>query len=159
MQASQTASPADAIPWQIGLRRYALALVAANLVWEIAQLPLYSIWHEGSLRENIVAVVHCTVGDAVIALSTLSVAIILFGGRDWPGGRTSFVRVAAATIAIALAYTLYSEWTNVSVRRNWTYSAWMPVVPGIGTGLTPLLQWIVAPAIGFWMLRRPRRGG
>lgn len=32
----------------------------------------------------------------------------------------------------------------------------MPVLPGIGTGLFPLSQWLVVPALGFWFVSRSR---
>lgn len=35
--------------WLHVLRRYIAFIVGANLLWEIAQLPLYTIWSEGSV--------------------------------------------------------------------------------------------------------------
>jgi hypothetical protein len=45
------------------------------------------------------------------------------------------------------------EWLNVSVRGSWSYSALMPVIPIIGTGLSALMQWIVVPLLAFWVAR------
>ena len=39
------------------------------------------------------------------------------------------------TLLLAIAYTVYSEWLNVNVRRSWAYSDLMPTVPIIGTGV------------------------
>jgi len=49
-------------------------------------------------------------------------------------------------IANSLAYTIFSEWMNTVWRESWAYSAWMPLVPILGTGLSPLAQWVVIPA-------------
>jgi len=52
-------------------------------------------------------------------------------------------------IVLGVAYTTWSEWLNVEVWRNWSYTATMPVLPWIGTGLVPVLQWLVVPGIAF----------
>ena len=79
---------AHAPSWLAAIRRYLLLIAGANLVWEVAQLPFY---------------------------------------------------------------TIFSEWLNTSVRGSWTYSDLMPVVPVIGTGLAPLLQWCVVPTLAQWI--------
>ena len=45
---------------------------------------------------------------------------------------------------------IYSEWLNINVRGSWAYSDLMPVVPVIGTGLAPLLQWVIVPTLALW---------
>ena len=64
-------------------------------------------------------------------------------------------------ILLGAAYTVFSEWLNVDIRRSWSYTAAMPVLPVLGTGLTPLLQWVVVPGLAFaivmeWERRRQR---
>lgn len=83
------------------MRIYLAAILVGNLVWESLQLPLYTIWREGTLREQAFAVLHCTGGDLLIAASAL-----------------------------------------------------MPVLPGLGTGVSPLLQWAIVPWIALWCARR-----
>jgi len=63
--------------------------------------------------------------------------------------------VAVLTLVIGFTYTVFSEWLNTEVRGSWAYADIMPVLPVIGTGLTPLLQWIVVP---IFALRWARRG-
>lgn len=139
--------------WLAALRCYLLFVIPANLIWEIAQLPLYTVWQE-PLGRRAFAVFHCTLGDALIATATLVIAIVVVGSDAWPSRTRAFRRVAVATIVMAVGYTIYSEWLNVSVRRGWAYSDLMPTLPWIGTGLSPLLQWIAIPAIGFAFARR-----
>lgn len=124
--------------------RYVLVSLPAHLVWEVLQLPLYTIWYEGSPGEIAFAVMHCTGGDGLIAAGSLGSAVAL-AGRRWPTADRR--AVAALTIVFGMAYTVFSEWLNVSVRGSWAYAEAMPVLPWIGTGLAPLAQWLVVPLI------------
>ena len=132
--------------------RYLLAILLGNLVGEFAQLPLDTSWREGPWRQIAFAALHCTVGDLVIAALALLAAVALFGRRFWPGRR--FGAVAATTVTLAVLYTASSEWFNTSVRGSWAYSAWMPKLPVIGTGLAPLAQWLVIPPLALLWARR-----
>ena len=141
------------VDWLAALRRYFLASAVGNLVWEFAQLPLYTIWHQGSVREIVFAAVHCTGGDILIAGASLTAALMVIGNRRWPQAR--FRVVALATILGGLAYTVFSEWLNTEIRGSWAYTEWMPTLPLIGAGLSPFAQWIVVPIIALWWARRP----
>jgi len=63
--------------WLQGLRRYIAVTAIADLIWEVAHLPLYTIWNEGEPREKLFAVLHCTAGDVLIALCACPVAILV----------------------------------------------------------------------------------
>jgi len=127
--------------------RYLAFVAAANLVWETVQLPLYTIWREGSPYDLAVAVVHCTGGDVLIATVSLTLAWALVGGRAWPARRYGLV--AAVAIVLGVVYTVFSERYNVGVRATWDYSDLMPMVPFLGVGLSPVAQWIAIPIAGF----------
>ena len=136
------------VSWTGALRRYLGVSLVAHLGWEILQLPLYTLWSTGTLRQQTFAVVHCTLGDAMIAGLSLLLALAIFANATWP--RASVARVYWAILAFGVGYTIYSEWLNVNVRGSWAYSDLMPVVPGIGTGLAPLLLWFVFPTLALW---------
>ena len=140
--------------WLRTLRRYIAFIVPAHLLWEFTQLPLYTIWREGTPGEILFAAVHCTGGDALIAITAL-VTALLVAGTGWPIARDSFRHVAVGAIVIGVGYTIFSEWLNTTVRGTWTYSDLMPVIPLIGVGLSPFLQWILLPLAAFWWARRP----
>ena len=147
----------ESTPWLSALRGVLLASAAGHLAWETVQLPLYTIWAEGPLSEIVFAVLHCTGGDLLITIWTLVAALLVFG-RYWPGDWTAYRNVMITVLVLGVSYTIFSEWLNVSVRGAWTYSPWMPRLPPFGTGLTPLLQWIVIPAAAFlWVWRRVAR--
>src|SRR5271168_3037899 len=93
-------------------RRYVLVAAGANLLWEITQLPLYTIWQTGSPGEIAFAVVHCTVGDVLIAASSFVLALLVAGNASWP--HNALGRIIVATVIFGTAYTVFSEWVNVS---------------------------------------------
>jgi len=138
--------------WLIALRRYFLAIVVGNLVWEFAQLPLYTLWKTGSASQITNAVLHCLGGDVLIAGASLVGSLLLLGTAEWP--RTRFLPVAAATLISGIGTTAFSEHLN-TVNGAWAYSDQMPVLPGTGIGLSPLAQWIVIPVLAFIVAAAP----
>lgn len=150
---------ANVVPWRLNAKTTALwylaLLVPANLAWEVGQLPLYTIWVTGSPGEQVYAVLHCTAGDAMIALSSLGLAILTLRRWDWPSH--GFSAVLVTTTAVGIAYTLFSEWLNVEWRGAWAYAVAMPRLPVLGTGVTPVLQWILLPPLCLIAARRLTR--
>lgn len=138
--------------WLASLRHYLIFLVFANLVWELAQLPLYTIWTDASPAYIAFAALHCTAGDLLIGAGSLLGALLIVGHPRWPAQR--FWPVAIWTIAAGFAYTMFSEFYNTQVRASWSYRDFMPTLPWIGVGLSPLAQWIVVPGAAFLWLRR-----
>lgn len=131
-----TAIRGDAGTWA------ALSLLL-NLVWEVVQLPLYTLIDEQPVSQVIYAIAHCTVGDVLIAMSVFLLTCAILRRSDWAIVRpwAGFPIVAAAGVA----YTAWSEYRNVYQAGTWAYAAGMPLVFGIG--LSPLLQWLVVPAL------------
>lgn len=128
-----------------GAIRVILLFAAFNLAWELMQLPFYTLWNTGTPGEIAYAVLHCTVGDVMIGIAAWGLSrLALAGRRQRP--RSGWA-ILACFIVLTLAYTVFSEWLNVNVTRSWAYSALMPLLPPLGTGLTPLLQWIIVPTL------------
>jgi len=136
------------------LRRYFSVIIPANLIWEFAHMPLYTIWNEGSWGEIVFAALHCTGGDILIAMSALMLALML-AGQGWPFARQTRQQVTVLTVALGLAYTLFSEWLNIVIRAAWAYSDLMPIIPILDAGLSPVLQWVFIPIAAFWWASRP----
>lgn len=128
--------------------------VAAHLVWEAAQMPLYTLWRTGSAGDIAFAVLHCTAGDLLIAGASLLGALALCGAPGWP--RERFAQVATAAIVFGLGYTIHSEYLNLA-RGTWTYLEMMPVLPWLGTGLAPFTQWLAVPMASLAWAARPNR--
>ena len=140
----------SSLPWLGFTKRYLIWTTALNFIWEVLQLPLYTIWMNSSARDIAFAVVHCTVGDAMITVFSLVAAVVLVGKREAPDRR--YWAVAVTTILLGLIYTIYSEWNNTVVTQSWAYAASMPQIGGIG--LSPIAQWIFIPVFAFWRLQR-----
>ena len=153
----------DGAPWYrdaaaraLILRRYLPALVASNLIWEIAQLPLYSIWNEGSAGYKAFAVLHCTAGDVLIGLVSLALALMIT--RAGPVVSWNWAAIALLLVMIGVAYTVFSEWNNTVLRPAWAYSELMPVIRlgGVSFGLSPLVQWLLLPPVALWAVQAER---
>jgi hypothetical protein len=139
--------------WLATLRRYFAVFAGVNLIWEIAQAPLYTVWVNGTPEWIAFSILHCTAGDIVIGAAVLLAALVC-AGNGWPHSRIVYGRVAALTVILGVTYTIYSEYLNVEVHRVWEYRELMPRVPPFGTGLLPLIQWLIVPMISFWGARR-----
>lgn len=146
------------LPQRRSLLRFAAVMAIGNLLWEVAHVRLYTLWQTGTPAEISYDILHCTAGDILIGATCLCLALAAFG-RGWPD--RNFARVAGASIVAALGYTVFSEWLNTEIRGTWAYGPAMPRLPPLGTGLTPVLQWIVVPALAFVWARPqdPDRSG
>lgn len=142
------ASSDRAMPWL----RYLIFIALSNVVWELAQFPLYTIWTTGTTDEIVFSLFHCSAGDVLIAALSLAAAVLLVGRARW--SPENHARVATAALAFGLAYTVFSEWHNTVILKSWAYSPLMPTLPYLGTGLAPLAQWIFLPLIGFRLAYR-----
>lgn len=130
---------------RFALLGYPATMFVLNFVWEWAHLPLYTL-AESPWRTIIYSIVHCTVGDVLIGLSTLLLAMgtIAFVTRR---SYAPFWQIVSVALPMGIAYTVFSEWLNVEVRGAWAYADHMPRLPLLGTGLSPVLQWTVVPPI------------
>ena len=130
--------------------QYLVWIMILMLVWEIAQLPLYTLWRTAGWRDQIVSVLHCTAGDIAIALTAL-IFSVLVTNRSWPATEKSSMLICL--IGLGVGYTIYSEWSNLA-RGAWAYTERMPTLPLFGTGLAPLLQWLLLPPLALRLVAR-----
>lgn len=142
-------------PWLRALRRYVFVGAALNLAWEFVQLPLYTLWTTASFGELSYSVLHCTVGDTMIASFSLFTALLFAGSPAWPKAR--YAATVTVTVILGLGYTVYSEWRNTVITHAWSYAPSMPTV--LGVGLAPVAQWLVVPILTFWLLERHLASG
>lgn len=127
--------------------RYMPWFAALNLLWEIAQLPLYTLWTNSDPSQIAFAIAHCTLGDMAIGGAALIMALIIT--RAGPVETWRWTRTAAMTTLLGTSYTVYSEWMNTVTLQNWSYSKLMPVltIGGLELGMSPLLQWLLLPSL------------
>lgn len=129
----------------------------AHFAWEMMQVP----WFAGMLEAPHGTVVwlctRATLGDVVILLIAFWIASLMVRNRHWmlaAGWRKPLLVMVATGMLITIAF----EWLATGPLDRWTYGESMPVVPLIGVGLTPLLQWIILPPLIVWLARRHTAG-
>lgn len=50
-------------------------------------------------------------------------------------------------LATGIAVTIVFEYLATGMLQRWTYAPTMPTLPLVGTGLAPLLQWLLLPPL------------
>ena len=121
-----------------------------ELLWEVAQFPLYTVWQEGEWSYILYGLAHCTLGDLLILLVTYWVVALLNRSRYWY--RSSILANGFLFTLLSLGYTIYSEILNVSIKGTWDYTELMPIVPVIGIGGMPFMQWVLVPPVLLWLM-------
>ena len=123
-----------------------------NLVWEYWQVPFFRGMANESHWIGVKTCTQATVGDAGISLAAFWITALLARSRSW------IMRPSRSDIAIfigvGLVATIVFETLATAVLERWAYSDTMPRLPIVGTGLLPLLQWLVIPPLVLWFVRR-----
>ena len=127
-----------------------------NYPWEMLQAPFFAgiaeMRHWDAVRECSWA----TVGDAALLVGGFWAGAVVQRSRAWMARpRPSAV---AAFLAFGVLATVALEWLATNLWDRWQYAPRMPVVPGLGTGLAPLLQWLLLPPLLIWIVRRQLHG-
>jgi hypothetical protein len=125
-----------------------------NFAWEVLQAPLYAGMADMPHALVTRACVQATLGDAVIMLSAHGTVAVMARSRRWIVAPRGWQ--LALFVSIGVSITSAIEW--VATRGYWivqrTYLPTMPLVPGAGIGLVPLLQWVVLPLLTVWLVQR-----
>lgn len=124
-----------------------------NAAWEFLHSSLY-VDHATGWAYVLWSRVHCTVGDVLILLVCFWLTALVMRSRHW-FAKSNRLLPSALFVIFGLAYTMFSEWFNTTIRESWTYAASMPTVVGIG--LSPILQWIVIPPIIVLILSKSKK--
>lgn len=123
-----------------------------NVPWEFLQVPLYlgmpSMPHWAAVK----ACMQAAAGDAVIGLVAYGVVALWQRRRGWLWRYGH--RECTAFVLTALMITVGLEWHATVIAQRWSYAPMMPTLPWLGTGLTPLLQWLVLPPLILWISSR-----
>lgn len=125
-----------------------------NFAWEIVQAPLFVGMAEMPHAQVTKACLQATFGDAVIMLVAHGGVAVAARSRRWfltPKGWQ-----LPLFMAVGVSITVAIEWlaTRGYWMASWNYLPAMPLMPGTGIGLVPLLQWIVLPLLTVWFVKR-----
>jgi hypothetical protein len=131
--------------------QFALITAPLSLIWEIAHLPLYTIWWDQPLRDSLTAAVHCTFGDVALAFGCFMIASVFIRFMNLTKTNLMFGGLA---IALSVTATAILEVLSTQVLSRWSYAPAMPILPLLGIGLSPMLQWIFVPTMALVLLAR-----
>lgn len=134
--------------------QWSLLALGLHLLWEIGQLPFYTLWEEANAGRIALYLGHCVLGDVMIATLAYLAVALAWRQADWPRQRPW--TGGTMLVALGLGYTVFSEWYNVYRIGSWAYSEAMPLIHGIG--ITPLLQWLIVPGVMLVLIKRTRIG-
>lgn len=134
---------------ELRLLRLALPL---ELLWEIAQFPLYDVWRQGTWTYILYSLAHCTLGDLLILLITYELIALIAGGRNWY--RSAPITGSLLFTLLGVSYTILSETINERINGAWGYTDLMPIVPLVNIGAMPFLQWVLIPFVLVWLMRQ-----
>ena len=123
-----------------------------HFAWEILQSPLFASLSQVDHFTGIAICLKATLGDLAIALAAFWSAALVSKDRNWVAntGRTALV----VFFATGLLATVGLEYLNTEVLERWSYDGMMPTLPVLGTGLSPILQWVFVPLLVLWYMRR-----
>lgn len=123
-----------------------------NYPWEFLQVPFYRDMPSASHWSGVVECSLATIGDVIIMLVAFWLTALTARSGRWVVEPRA--RQIALFVAIGLIVTLVIEYLAVRSDWGWRYASSMPLVPLLGAGLAPVLQWIVLPPLALWFVRR-----
>lgn len=123
-----------------------------NLVWEYWQVPFFRGMADQSHWQGVKTCTQATFGDAGIALAAFWITAFFARTRSWI--RQPNQSDIAIFIGVGLVATIIFESLATGVLERWTYSDAMPRLPILGTGLLPIIQWLLIPPLVVWFVRR-----
>ena len=126
-----------------------------HFVWEMLQSPLYTNLRGASHEEAVWICTRAALGDVGIGLAAYAAGALAQRDRVWivhPRARGWLAYLLAG-----VATTLVLEYLGTGSLQRWTYDPNMLTLPLLGTGLSPLLQWLLVPPLGAWLTRRHSR--
>lgn len=130
----------------------ALFAFLLNYPWEFLQVPFFSEMPNMAHWDAVLFCTRAALGDVLIALSAYWVVAGLRRRRGWLG-QTDFHAILVF-IAVGIVITIVLEWHATVLQQRWAYGELMPTLPLLGTGLAPLLQWVILPPMILWLARR-----
>ncbi|MGE3739732.1 MAG: hypothetical protein AB7I59_09545 [Geminicoccaceae bacterium] len=126
-----------------------------HFVWEMLQVPAYAGMSAMPHWDGVLVCTQATIGDVGFALTAFWSTAMLRRSRNWMQSPTK--AEIAVFLAVGVLMTVAFEYYYVEITGRWTYASWLPLVPPLGTGLSPLLQWVLIPLLVLGLSRRQLR--
>jgi hypothetical protein len=131
-----------------------IASTALHFGWEISQMPLYSFTgvSAGDYQAFVKAHWIAAAKDGLITVALYFLVAIFLQNMAW--GRRFSNRRIVFLLSFGFLWAVAMEYHAVFVRHAWSYAKAMPLLPGIGLGISPILQMMVVPLIAIILVRR-----
>lgn len=123
-----------------------------NFVWEMWQIPFFAGTSSDPHWVGVVSCTQATFGDAIISLVAFWCVTAVARSRLWILDPSP--SQVGAFVAVGVVITIILEALATGPLERWSYTSSMPTLPVLGTGILPLLQWIVLPPLTIWFVRR-----
>lgn len=115
-------------------------------------MPFYQIPAEFSHSDMTRNCTLATVGDVGISIAAFWAVAVISKSRQWFHQPRRWQ--VSSFILVGVVITVVFEALATGMFNAWKYAALMPTLPFLGTGLLPLLQWILVPPIILWFVKR-----
>lgn len=122
-----------------------------NFFWEIRQMPYFQVSSD-SYIDTINNCTLATFGDAGISVTAFVTVAAIAKSRRWIF-RPNWWQVGIF-ISVGIIITIIFEALATGVLNRWQYGEAMPTLPVLGTGLLPVLQWLIIPPLIIWFVKR-----
>ncbi|MDA2917067.1 hypothetical protein MYX64_09555 [Nitrospinae bacterium AH_259_B05_G02_I21] len=130
--------------------------VAVNFIWEVPQMAFYE-WWGASWSVGLLICLQAALGDGLLVLTLYGLGYAFFRQRNWilQPSVAGYSLLVLAGMVIAVAIEMHAlAW------GRWAYNALMPVIPGLGVGLVPVVQMMILPTLiafltRWWLLGGP----
>jgi hypothetical protein len=124
-----------------------------NVWYELLHSVFYTHFTEPGYTypELVLMLVESAVADGFISLNLLfAVTVFRRGKWDWASAQSWNWRNILFTVVVALGMQVVGETVALNT-GEWAYNAAMPLLPGLGVGLTPALQMPLLILPTFWL--------
>ena len=125
--------------------------VVFNLPWELLQAPLFLGMADLPYAEGARRCLNAALGDGVLLLLAFWATALALDSRRWIVAFRP--RDLALFTGVALGVSVIVERLSIGALDRWSYGVAMVVVPGVGIGLAPFVQWLVLPALVAFFVR------
>lgn len=118
-------------------------------------MPLYVYPAKVSLSAMNITCTQASIGDALITVFAYWVVALTKRSRNW------IMEPSPMTLGILLipgmVITIIFEALATGTLHRWEYAEAMPTLPYLGTGVVPVLQWLILPILSIFIVRRQVR--
>ena len=127
------------------VKMFIIALVL-NLAWELSQGPLYSGFSYNAEQMSFCAL--ASIADAVMVILLYYALTLIYKNLHWIYEFTVLRTILIMLIGGIGAVLAEAKYLKAG---SWSYNDSMPIIPYTNVGLSPILQFIILPALIYFL--------